>query len=423
MPILLLCTLLAVVLPLWTIFGIFRNYQRARRMGLPILISPTDPFNPVWVLLRPYLNPLFARLPFGLGSFTEYNYHGFSWRNQGALHRRYGGAFVIVNPSENLVFVGDQAAGEFICKHSRDWQKNPAFNKILNTFGSNIGTTEGDDWQRQRKVLTAAFNEKNNRLVWEEALKQSKQMLRKWVAQSARSRNDGVDSVTEDVSLLGLHVLTGAAFGISYDFDGALTNIEAGHGMSYRDALNGVLGNLILTHLMATFQNIPVFLLPINMKRVQRSIGEFKAYMAELVERERTAYREGERAVNANLMSSIIRASEDQVGREFDLEALKRDVADKTARGSLSDAELWGNLFTFNFAGRDTTAGTLSYAIGLLACHPDWQEWLREELVNVFGKEGEISPQQYQEVFPRLVRCQAIMVCDPTPLHTSIADD
>jgi hypothetical protein len=73
-----LCFLLAAG-PLWTAASLLRNYKAARSTKLPIVISPVNPFNPLWILSRQYINPVFAALPFGLGSFTSYNFLGFAW--------------------------------------------------------------------------------------------------------------------------------------------------------------------------------------------------------------------------------------------------------------------------------------------------------------------------------------------------------
>ncbi len=383
-----------LVLPLWMLISLLQNYKLARPSKLPILISPVNPFNPFWILLRPYINPLLSCLPFGLGSFAEYNYLGFAWRDKNRLHTLHGGAYIIVTPGQNQLIVGDAAACNDIFKNYRAWPKNAAFNEPLNTFGPNVGTAEGDAWQRQRKITAVAFNERNNSLVWEEAVKQTKQMLSTWVS---KTDSIGVTSTAEDSYLFALHVLTGAGFGRSYDFDSPLKVPVLGHSMSYREALKGVMGNIFITYAIAKAGSFSVFL-PASGKRVQRAIAEFRLYMKELVDNERTAYSQGEGTNAANLMSSLVRAS------ESDARAI-----DEKSRNGLTDEEFLGNLFIFNVGGHDTTAGTLTYAIGLLACFPEWQDWIKEELSEVFG-DGNVQEDVYEAAFPRLRRCMAIMV-------------
>jgi cytochrome P450 len=268
--------------PLWTVASLIQNYNTARSTRLPLLISPVNPFNPFWILLRPYLNPVFAALPLGLGRFTDYNFLGFAWKDKGRLHDRLGGAYIIVTPGQNQLIVGDAQACQEIFKHHREWPKNAAFNEPLNTFGPNVGTSEGDAWQRQRRITTVAFNERNNTLVWNEAVKQTQQMLATWVSKRA----SGVTSTAEDTYLFALHVLTGAGFGRSYEFNSSLNVPDQGHTLSYREALRGVMGNIFITYAIAKVGGLS-FLLPASAQRVHKAIGEFKIYMQELVNQER----------------------------------------------------------------------------------------------------------------------------------------
>ena len=138
--------------PLWTISAIYRNYRIAQSVGLPILVSPVNPVNPVWILLRPYINPLLSRLPFKIGYFTQYDYLGWEWRDKNRLHTIHGPVFVIVTPTENHLILADKAACEYVFKHIRDWQMNPAFNAPLEIFGSNVGTAEGHAAVPYRKI-------------------------------------------------------------------------------------------------------------------------------------------------------------------------------------------------------------------------------------------------------------------------------
>ncbi|THU79779.1 hypothetical protein K435DRAFT_697104, partial [Dendrothele bispora CBS 962.96] len=47
----------------------------------------------------------------------------------------------------------------------------------LNFWGSNIISTEGNEWKMHRRVASTAFNEANNALVWSETTRISSQWM------------------------------------------------------------------------------------------------------------------------------------------------------------------------------------------------------------------------------------------------------
>lgn len=141
-------------------------------------------------------------------------------------------------------------------------------------------------------------------------------------------------------------------------------------------------------------------LAPKRWQKVGIAVEEFSKYMQEIFEQERIAAGNGGTIGNSprrseSLTSALIQASEED----------KATLGKGSAKG-LSDDEVYGNMFIFNFAGQDTTANTMAYAIALMAIHPEIQEWAREEVVAVFSQN---NPQEYDQVFPRLKRVRALM--------------
>jgi cytochrome P450 len=96
-------------------------------------------------------------------------------------------------------------------------------------------------------------------------------------------------------------------------------------------------------------------------------------------------------------MSVLVRANEISISGEG------------KGRSSLSDEEIYGNLFIWNLAGHDTTATVLAYAISLLSINLSVQDWLSEEINHVFG-DTPSEDWNYEEDFPKLKRCLALMV-------------
>ena len=77
----------------------------------------------------------------------------------------------------------------------------------------------------------------------------------------------------------------------------------------------------------------------------------------------------------------------------------------------LSSDEVTGNLFLFMFAGHETTANALIYIIHLMAIFPAWQDWLLEEIDQLFHNPAseEVVP-SYSQILPQTQRLRAILV-------------
>ena len=117
--------------------------------------------------------------------------------------------------------------------------------------------------------------------------------------------------------------------------------------------------------------------------------------MEEMVDEEKAKI--GISTWNDNLMSVLVHASDSE------------NRGDQ--RGGLTKDEMLGNLFIYNVAGHDTTANTIGYAVYLMASDPRWQAWIHEELNFVFHGQGSVGEDDYENAFPKLKRCLAVMVC------------
>jgi cytochrome P450 len=126
--------------------------------------------------------------------------------------------------------------------------------------------------------------------------------------------------------------------------------------------------------------------------------NECRTYLDEMIEEQRST-KVTEKNHN-NLIGALVRASrqaEEEKDRGY-------------GSGGLTKDEIRGNLYIFTFAGHETTANAMAYAISLLAAYPKWLDWVIEEIDTVLDRHDRAD---YDEVFPRLKRCQALMVRSP----------
>ncbi|KAF3014750.1 hypothetical protein E8E14_009740 [Neopestalotiopsis sp. 37M] len=354
-------------------------------MGVPIRFIPISPLNPFWVLLDNKILPLFRRLPFGDNSFTRYNWRGWEVADRYRSHTEMGDIWVLVTPFKNWVYINDPAAITSMYKRGADFPRPGFISEMLTVFGPNISTAQGEQWKTQRKVATHCFNEHNNEIVWSSALVLAGDMLRYW------STKTSVATSADDMRTLSLLVLSRAGFGKSFKFVGHdEKQPSTSPSENYKESLQTVLENLILIVGLGTkFLAIPW--LPRKLRLVHEACVSFQAYMTNLYEEEKRTFAENKDR-DHNLMTLLIRASQDEA---------------KTS-GGLTESEIYGNMFAFNFAGHDTTAHTFTFALYFLAAHPEVQDWVSEE-IRAVANGRQSSEWNYRAEFPRLRRCLSVM--------------
>lgn len=389
----------ALLLPTFKLLGLIKNYRKARKIGdLPIVLTPVSLLGPIWAFLWTFaggiIQPILLRLPFGLGNWVKYSGHTWFWDHGHELHKKYGPAFIIVTPTELVVSIADPDTAADLNNRRKEFIKGREY-KPLEIFGPNIDVLNGDAWQRHRRFVAPPLNERNNSLVWRESLLQAEGMLSSWISKT--NSEDGVKDTVSDSMKLSMHVLQAAGFGKYYPFECGVSKPEAGHTMSYNESLGLILENLFITVFIKFAAVLPAFVLPAHIKKIKVAIGEFKAYMFEMIQAEKKLiHASGTAEQKSNLLSVLVKLSEQE--------------GDSTGKKGLTDDELFGNFFFYNLAGHETNGGTLAYAVVLMASDLYWQKWIREELEVVFEGRDSVKDWDYGKAFPKLKRCLALMV-------------
>lgn len=222
-------------------------------------------------------------------------------------------------------------------------------------------------------------------------------MLLSWCSRS----QDGTTTTPDDTRTLALHVLAYVAFQKSYPFDSIShsANIDR-DSLTYRDSIAIILENVLLIMVLPE-KAFTLPFLPRSFQQVGWAINSFREYMTAQVATERELIRNGETGTGT-LVSNLVRASDEGI-------ATSSDSGNNSKLKPLSNAEILGNIFVFNFAGHDTTAISLSYAMLFLVAHPEVQDWLHEEIEYYIGNQDS-KIVSYNEIFPKLKRTLAVLV-------------
>lgn len=130
--------------------------------------------------------------------------------------------------------------------------------------------------------------------------------------------------------------------------------------------------------------------------------------MTDILEQEKNLMAQG-KSGKGSLMTSLIRASDERMEVTHASKNTKNGSLLTNAPAGLTENKIYGNMCVFSFAGHDTTAQTLTFTIHLLAAHPEVQDWMWEEL-QYYLTDSAPSSWSYDEVFPKLKRCLAVLV-------------
>ena len=108
---------------IWNLLSFLRNYAAARRIGLPIVISPIYPLNPVWILLHKRVLPILKAFPWNSGLFVRCCYGGWTFDDKYHLHEELGDAFVIVNPGQLELWISEAKTASLILSKRKNFPK------------------------------------------------------------------------------------------------------------------------------------------------------------------------------------------------------------------------------------------------------------------------------------------------------------
>ncbi|KAK8098955.1 uncharacterized protein PG998_012196 [Apiospora kogelbergensis] len=396
-------SLLTAALAVNTAVHLFKNYRLAKAIGAPIRIIPISPLNPFWALVDRKVLSFIRLLPYGDNSFTRYNWRGWEVADRWRSHHEMGDIWVLVTPLRNWVYINEPDALMSVFRRGNEFTRPVFVTAVLDVFGPNISTVripiifltnpelndsvtqaEGQRWKTQRRIATHCFNEANNSIVWSEAITLAGDMLKYWTSKSL------VRTSSQDMRTLSLHVLSRAAFGKSFKFEGVdERNSSTSSSANYKQSLQTILENCVLILALGT-KVIAMPWMPRKVRDIYRAWLSFHQYMTKTYEEEKQKLAQGkDDGSDNNLLTQLIRTS--------------RSDAD-----SLIESEIYGNMFAISFAGHDTTANTFTFALHFLAAHPDVQDWVSEEIRRVAG-DRQSQQWDYRADFPRLKRCLAVI--------------
>jgi cytochrome P450 len=218
---------------------------------------------------------------------------------------------------------------------------------LQRVLGQGLLTSEGDDWRRHRKLMAPSFQRG-------EISAYASVMVERARAFTAAQRRGAVIDIHSAMMHLTLDILVRALFGTRVSRAAEVERLLEALTRDYRPP--AIAWRLVL----------PEWLPVPSRRRLRRVRGELDAILLDLL---------AERSARA--------APRVSSGEPQDL--LGRLMAERDTQGSLSEASLRDEAMTLFLAGHETTALSLTYALRLLALHPEELALLRAEISEVLG--------------------------------------
>lgn len=158
--------------------------------------------------------------------------------------------FLTVAPGGIIMYTADADVISQITSRRSDFPKPTWLYRSVDIYGKNIVSSEGESWRQYRKLASPAFSERNNQLVWAEALNQTSAHLASWAGEGDRGRGP-IRTLGADTMRLTLNVITRAGFGQQPRSDDKA--LPEGHVMSFSSALNYILSHILILILFPTW--------------------------------------------------------------------------------------------------------------------------------------------------------------------------
>ncbi|KAM7350274.1 uncharacterized protein ACRADG_008889 [Cochliomyia hominivorax] len=288
--------------------------------------------------------------------------------------QKYGKLYRVWILQQLAVFSSDPEDVEVILSSPQHITKNNLYELLHEWLGTGLLMSTGKKWHQRRKIITPTFHFKILEQFVEIFDQQSAVMVKKLYEKA-----DGKTAINifPIICLTALDIIAETAMGVKI-------NAQNNPGFPYVQAVTNVT-NITARRFINVWHRINwIFRLtaPRENKRLQESIKLMHDFTENIIMERRKAL---EKSLNEN--SQI--PDEDEFGQKKRMALLDVLLQSNVDGVPLSNEDIREEVDTFMFEGHDTTTSGISFALCLISRHPQVQQNIFEEILQVLGSDKE----------------------------------
>ncbi|XP_048543667.1 cytochrome P450 CYP72A219-like [Triticum urartu] len=262
-------------------------------------------------------------------------------------------------PEPRVVVSDPRLFREILSDKQGQFGKQRSILRIERLLANGLTTHQGDKWVAHRRIINHAFHLEKLKRMLPAFAACSSELVRRWGSTMGQSDAQEIDVWPEFQNLTG-DVISRVAFGSSFSEGRKIFELQS------EQAQNAVK--------MANVMYIPGYrFLPTKLnRRMKANAREVEVLLKGIITKRERAMMDGH-ADNDDLLGVMMESN------------IKESQEAGSSKPTMTTDDIVGELKLFYFAGMETTAVLLTWAMVLLSMHPEWQDRAREEVLRVFG--------------------------------------
>lgn len=260
---------------------------------------------------------------------------------------RYGDIVHLKAGPYHGYLLSDPAAVKHVLQdNARNYHKSPLYDRLRDSLGEGLLTSEDAFWLRQRRLAQPAFHRQRVAAMADTMVACTEQTLERW--ERAASTGETIDVVTEMMSLTQA-IIVRTMFSMDLGATADIVNRTW-------PIINQRIGEMFWS--TALERQLP---LPANL-RFRRALRELETVVYQIIAERRRSRRDV-----PDLLSMFLSARDEDTGE------------------GMSDRQLRDEVMTMLLAGHETTSLALSWTYYLLSQHPRMERLIADEVDRVIG--------------------------------------